>query len=257
MTYYFPDLIIIVLLLLILALIFVVLHKVRRIHIAAFDTQTEIKKLAGEPMLNLYRQIQMYDALEQELDLPTPLPPLRGWAASPDFLYIVWRAIRRAAPQIVVECSSGASTVVIARALQAQGVGHLYSLENDPSYGAQTRQRLEDNGLQDWATVINAPLMECSLSGEDWPWYDITGLSLDTIDFLVIDGPPMPMHKCIRYPAGPLLFPKLSPGASVYLDDASRDDETEIVARWMSEFPDLVREAHEAEKGCVSLHKPD
>ena len=73
---------------------------------------------------------------------------------------------------------------------------------------------------------------------------------------LVIDGPPMPVGPLVRYPAGPILFPKLAPGAAVFLDDAPRDDEKRIIERWMQEFPGLQREDHPCEKGCVSLTWP-
>ena len=70
---------------------------------------------------------------------------------------------------------------------------------------------------------------------------------------LVIDGPPMPVGPLVRYPVGPILFPKLAPGAVVFLDDAARDDEKRIIERWQREFPDLERQDHDCEKGCVSL----
>ena len=54
---------------------------------------------------------------------------------------------------------------------------------------------------------------------------------------LVIDGPPQAAGTQARYPAGPLLFPRLAPGAAVYLDDAARSDEQAILRRWRSEFP--------------------
>ena len=70
---------------------------------------------------------------------------------------------------------------------------------------------------------------------------------------LVSDGPPMPVGPLVRYPAGPIWLPKLAPGATVFLDDAARDDETRIIERWMREFPGLQRQDHPCEKGCVSL----
>ncbi len=70
---------------------------------------------------------------------------------------------------------------------------------------------------------------------------------------LVIDGQPMPVGRLARNPAGPILFPKLASGAAVFLDDAARDDEKRIIERWQREFPDLERQDHDCEKGCVSL----
>ncbi len=58
--------------------------------------------------------------------------------------------------------------------------------------------------------------------------------------------------RCLA-PVGPVLFPKLAPGAAVFLDDAARDDEKRIIERWEREFPDLERQDHGCEKGCISL----
>ncbi len=66
---------------------------------------------------------------------------------------------------------------------------------------------------------------------------------------LVIDGPPEAVGPLARYPAGPSLFPSLSVGATVFLDDAARDDEKRIIERWQREFPDLERQDHDCEKG--------
>jgi hypothetical protein len=41
----------------------------------------------------------------------------------------------------------------------------------------------------------------------------------------------------------------------VFVDDANRADETEMVRRWMMEFPELLQESHQAEKGLVVLSK--
>ena len=70
---------------------------------------------------------------------------------------------------------------------------------------------------------------------------------------LVIDGPPMPVGPLVRYPAGPIFFPKLAPGATVFLDDAARDDEKRIIERWQREFPDFEIRNYPCEKGCVSF----
>lgn len=43
---------------------------------------------------------------------------------------------------------------------------------------------------------------------------------------------------------------------NVYLDDADRPDETEIVKRWLREFPDSSLETVDTEKGTAILrHK--
>lgn len=229
------------------------LHKLRRAHLLLF----ELRDQSRQDNAGLFRQLEALQGLYAELDLKTSLPPTRGWAASPDFLLELARHARTARPLSVVECSSGASTLVLARCMQLNGAGRVLSLEHDPHYAAQTRAQLRHHGLQDWAEVLEAPLQEHTLGGDAWSWYGTDDLPDGlSIDLLVIDGPPQATGSMARYPAGPLLFPRLSAGASVFLDDAARSDETAVVQRWQREYPALVHATRTCEKGCAVLTKP-
>lgn len=226
------------------------LHKVRLIHLLAH----QLRDQADSAPATLFHQLEALDGLQRELRLDKSLPRTRGWAGSPDFLLELARHARSARPQVVVECSSGASTVVLARCMQLQGAGQVYSLEHDAAYAAQTRAELARHGLADWAQVIAAPLRAHPLQGETWPWYATGRLPAGLpIDMLVIDGPPQASGRQARYPAGPLLFPLLAPGATVYLDDAARSDEQAILRRWRGEFPLLRQSLLACEKGCARL----
>ena len=202
-----------------------------------------------------FRQAELLRTLDMELGLARPLPATRGWAASPDFLLILAGQIRQRRPGTVVECSSGVSTIVAARTLQQLGSGHVYSLEQAPEHAAKTRARLAEHGLDAWATVLDAPLIEHTLEGAAYRWYDMRTMPPASIELLVIDGPPKSTNPQARYPAGPLLFPRLAPAAIVLLDDADRRDEQAAVARWLEQFPALVYNALECEKGCVLLEQ--
>ena len=230
-------------------LLLYVLHKVRRVHLMTYRLSDEIKAQSD----TVYRQLEALHALYAELDVKRALPPTRGWSASPDFLLLIARHARDARPRSVVECGSGTSTVVLARCMQINGSGHVYSLEHQLEFVDATGAELERHDLSDWATVIHAPLRPHDLNGETWSWYSHETLPELKIDMLVIDGPPMPVGPLVRYPVGPILFPKLAPGAAVFLDDAARDDEKRIIERWQREFPDLDRQDHGCEKGCVEL----
>jgi len=107
--------------------------------------------------------------------------------------------------------------------------------------------------LSDWATVIDAPLVEHRIGAETWKWYSLDGFPHVGIDMLVVDGPPEPFGKMIRYPAGPMLFPKLMPRGAILIDDAARTSEMEIVERWRWENPRLVVKTYDCEKGCLGL----
>lgn len=231
-------------------LLLYLLHKLRRVHLLLHDVRDHVR--GGDD--RLFRQLEALLGLHAELQLEHSLPPTRGWAGSPDFLLEVARQVHTARPQVTVECSSGVSTVVIARSLQRNGCGKLYSLEHDAEYACRTRAQLLRHGLQHWATVLDAPLVAHPLGDAAWPWYDLNGLPDDiAIDLLVIDGPPQATHALARYPAGPLLFPRLAPGALVFLDDASRPGEQAALRRWRTEFAALAQSSRPCEKGCAVL----
>jgi len=237
----------------ILAVNLVVLHKARRIHLKTFEIMDAIRELSGKHLHDQFRQIQALLALEKELDLGAHLPPLRGWAASPDFLLVLTNHVKQRRPETIVECGSGASTVVLAKCLQRLGKGHVYSLEHDPVYAEKTRRSLAEAGLSDWATIIDAPLVEHRIGSETWQWYSLDGFPDVAIDMLVIDGPPWFVSPLARYPAGPKLFPKLTREGAVLLDDAARDDESRIIERWRIEWPRFAFVDYDTEKGTALL----
>jgi hypothetical protein len=71
------------------------------------------------------------------------------------------------------------------------------------------------------------------------PWYGTGAVALlpGTIELLLVDGPPGygegMSHS--RYPAMPALESRLAANAVVILDDADREAEREIAARWSEE----------------------
>lgn len=228
-----------------------VAYKVRQVHVTLYGTDLEVRKLS----FGVTQNLQLIDLLSHELALGRPLPTLRGWAASPDVLLLLARRVRASVPTTIVECGSGVSTIVQAQAARLNGHGHVHSIDHDAAFAEATRQALADYGLSAWATVTHVPLAEVVIGGERWEWYDPRLLpEVDAIDLLFVDGPPADTPKPLaRYPAGPLLFPRLAPGAAVLVDDADRPGEIEMLRRWSREFPDLEQRRRYCEKGCIEL----
>jgi predicted O-methyltransferase YrrM len=195
--------------------------------------------------------------LYRKLDLqPGSLPPTRGWAASPDFLCIVADVILARKPQVIVECGSGVSTLVVARCLQKQGGGSVISLDHESQFAERTQESLAELGLQDYAEVHHAPLTTLNIGGEARRWYDVTSADLpERIDLVIVDGPPKSIGPLARYPVGPLLIPRLADNGVMLFDDTRRAEEQKIVERLVAECPGLDRIDHPAEKGCVELIK--
>ena len=195
-----------------------------------------------------------YSEIQTKLSLSQPLPYTPDWSAAADFIELIVEHTLRAKSEVIVECSSGLTTLVLARCCQLNQKGKVISLENGEEYAEKTRQQLEEFGLKDYAQVIHSPLEKVSLAGNDYGWYSLESLPEVSIDMLVIDGPPGFIQKNSRYPALPLLFEKLSKQSKVFLDDAARNDEKELVALWQAEFSGVDHQYLEFERGCSVLN---
>src|SRR5262249_4227253 len=141
-----------------------VVIKVRRINSLLYVVREETRL----DIENLFKQLSILDGLYLDLGLLKSLPPTRGFAAAPDFLREIVNHTLNTRPRLVVECSSGISTLLLARCMQIIGVGHVYSLEHLPEYAKATRANLATHGLADWATVLDAPLRPHVLDGKEW-----------------------------------------------------------------------------------------
>lgn len=208
-----------------------------------------------EQQLQNYRQIEALFSLFFTVKPAVPLPEMRAWAGSPDLLKKIAEVVLLDRPALVVEASSGVSTLVIAYCLKQLGRGKVVSLEHDAKYAAASERLVAFHGLQDIATIVHAPLKEVVIADKTWLWYDSDRLRIDApIDLLVVDGPPDSIQPLARYPAVPLLNHQFRKGSKVILDDSNRRDETEIVARWVREFG-LTAESFPMEKGACILSK--
>lgn len=237
-----------------LALVWVLYQKLSK---GVQDSRHEQRRQAD----NVIRQVEALMAVHAVLEPRAAPPRSRGWAASPDFLHVLLLTAQARRAACIVECSSGYSTLVMAACARKAGTGHVYSLEHDTHYAALTRQALELHELSAWATVIDAPLRDLALPGWKGVWYDTDALHRAlpqdaAIDLLAIDGPPNPLGPAARYPAVPQLLARMAPDCRIVLDDADREAEQTMLARWRAEFPDLVQiDTPECEKGCVTLQK--
>lgn len=232
-------------------------HKVRQIHLQQFRLQENLSTSRAVDFVNLFRQIEAARCLRDRIGFSGPLTA-GGWAASADFLLLLAEHALAKKPEKILECGSGLSTVILAKCVQLNGRGHIYSLDHDERYAEQTRQQLQKYGLETCATVVHAPLVDQIVNDLQCKWYDLDALRRGpkVYDLIVIDGPPMPFGKMIRLPAGPVLLPFLAEGGAAFLDDAARDDERAIVERWRADFPELSYSAPETEKGCAVFYRP-
>lgn len=203
-----------------------------------------------------YRALEAYFSLFSSLRIEHPLPPMRLWRIAPDFAVTLLALIRAHKPALIVEIGSGVSTVIASYALKEQGHGRVISFEHEAAFARVTAEDVAAHGLTAWAEVRHAPLRNLTHKNEDWRWYDLTAFEdLNGIDLLTVDGPPEGTGWLARYPALALLHDRLNPGALVLVDDYLRDDEHEMVERWLNEFDCELVLAEANEKGVAVLRK--
>jgi predicted O-methyltransferase YrrM len=172
-----------------------------------------------------------------------PLPMGGGWALTGDSAALLAREVLARKPEAILELGSGVSTLILGQILKRSGRGRLLSVDHDPEWANQTRRFVEVLGLGDVVTVVDAPLKDITTGNqESAKWYDIPEDSLDSfggIDLLLVDGPPQARDnpQAARYPALPMLRRRLSPHALIFVDDANRKTESEMVQRWQTEDP--------------------
>ena len=178
------------------------------------------------------------NALLDRLGLPRDaLPNLGSWKADTGLLALVADHIIEHRPKLVVEFGTGASTLIVARALQMAGggspCGHFVSFDQHPAFARANREWLAQYGLE--ADLRAVPLRP----SQGWPglWYD-QGPLPDGIDFMLIDGPPWTIHPFTRGAAS-TLFGQIARGGTVMLDDAARPGERIVARRWRREWPDF------------------
>lgn len=178
-------------------------------------------------------------ALVQVRPLVDQLPVgFTRWSADPILVHNAVRLLVETRPGLVLECGSGSSTVIMARCLRVLGRGRVISVDHDPAYADRTRELLRLHGVDDLAIVVTAPLVLREAGGQTLRWYgaEYEPLLTDSIDVLLVDGPPGSSGPRARYPAIPILSPHLAPHCSILLDDGNRSDERAIARAWASEL---------------------
>ncbi len=201
----------------------------------------------------LFARLEAYTSLRERLGLRQGLPYTKDWSAAPDFLQTIVEHALEAKPALILECSSGLTTLMLARCCELNGGGKVLSLENGAEFADKTRGNLERYGLQGHADVIHAPLQHMLFDDREFSWYARDELPPGPIDMLVIDGPPGFIQPQARFPALPLLYERLADGCVIFLDDAARPDEREIVKHWLAAYPKLQHDYLDTERGCSVL----
>ncbi|MGE0635719.1 MAG: hypothetical protein AB7P01_04705 [Bacteroidia bacterium] len=146
--------------------------------------------------------------------------------------------------QNVLEFGSGLSTILMARLIKKNNLScKIYSVEHDKNWFDLLNTILKKENTIENVVSIYAPLTPSEKSKNNLEWYNeeaiLNSLPENSLfDLVIIDGPPAhERSKSVsRYPALPFLNNKLNKSYSLYMDDASRKGEREVINYWKEEF---------------------
>lgn len=208
-------------------------------------TKTDVKGLGrrvDRAGLDVVRQVESLLQLLARVDTSTRrFPASGGFAMNPDSLLLLSDLVRQRKPKKILEIGSGTSTVWMAT-FAASVNAQLISVDHLEEYRETTHQSLRDLGLEAQVDLRLAELMEIEIGGETAKWYDADQFAdLYDIDMVIVDGPPESTGLNPRFPAFPLLRDKLSSGALIVVDDLHREQETQMVEKWLEQCEDLSR----------------
>jgi len=216
-----------------------------------------IYRLQAAEREHLQYKTQILNEIYKLLPVRAPLPPMTGWAATPELSAFLLKTIQKYRPATIVEIGSGITTLISGYSLEKFNIdGKIISFDHDPLFASKTVDEIKLHGLSDKAEIRVAPLEKVTIENEEWLWYSTDKIKFDqSIDLVVVDGPPVKTQKNARYPAMPLLYKYLSENAVVIMHDTNRSEESAIIKVWEEKFEDFSVEKFHTEKGITLLKR--
>jgi len=211
------------------------------------DPNLLLKKISGLERINHFNSCKSEDnyalSLLQPLINDYPYLPFTGSSLRPFCLAHMINDIVVNNRKKIIEFGSGISTIMIGRLIKKNNLNAtLLSIEHDEKWINTLTQILKNEQIDDIIEVKHSSLKPCKLALEDNEWYDLKTLKDYTkakkFDMVIIDGPPAweAGKSTARYPAVDFISNKLSKNFSIYLDDAIRAGEQEIIKRWEADY---------------------
>ncbi|MDR3570639.1 MAG: class I SAM-dependent methyltransferase [Candidatus Pacebacteria bacterium] len=171
-------------------------------------------------------------------------------------MIVILRDLQSRQRSKVIEFGGGESTLAIAALLKTSASGGtIETIEHDSAFAEELRGRLARAALSDIAAVNTAPLRHypAQLGFQEFRSYDLAGVDL-SFDVAFVDGPIVdqfgaatrlvPLRWCME---------RMKPGRAIYLDDAARQPERDIVSALKPSAAHLRFDLLQAEKGLLKI----
>lgn len=141
----------------------------------------------------------------------------------------------------ILEFGSGLSTIFLAQIIRKYNLNaKITTIESEEDWISRLKLIAFKLGLDNFIKIVQAPLIKYD---DGAPWYDVGILKSELknnqlFDMIIIDGPPAfnPDIERSRYPAIPFIINYLSNNCFVFLDDANRKGEQDVIEFWRKQF---------------------
>jgi len=198
----------------------------------------------------LPQETRDYQQLTRAVGIDTVATPVTGgWAATPGLLVALCGEILDSGRvSNILDLGSGLTSLWAALSLKELGRGRCISVDHIPYFADHTAALVSKAGASDYVDIHCAKLKPWSanvvpdgLKPAQLPteYYDLSGISLGTLDIVVVDGPPGAPGVLTRYPALPAVADHLADGALILVDDTIRAEERFMIEKWKEAVRDV------------------
>lgn len=208
-----------------------------------------------EDLDNLYNQVAGLSQIAAAMRGDPIINAFRGWTLSSDAIAWILLDLQERQSPTIMEFGGGQSTVILASVMKRRGGGRLVTVEHDSAYAAELRQQLAACGLEENVEMHLLPLESRQISDQSPPCltYPVEQLPDIAVDLALVDGPPLLSGNHTRFFPIRWTLQHLRPGGAIYLDDANRPAEQEVLALVQQHFPELSCVRLTTQKGLALL----
>jgi hypothetical protein len=167
--------------------------------------------------------------------------PVTSWSIAPTSIALILNEILICKKENIIEFGAGLSTVYTCLLIAKYKLKvNFISVDDNLDWINNQKLILKDLNCEDLVTFVHAPVTTITDTQikykEQEKWYDTEILAplLNKYkwDMVVVDGPQGSLTPFSRYSAIPILKEYLHEDVVVFLDDAKRPDESEIIEQW-------------------------
>lgn len=212
------------------------------------------RRITQESNIN-YNRIDALLSILNTIETSHSLPIMRSWTISSEYgLDLINTYIDHDGTSI--DIGSGISSLLLGYVKKEKGgKRRVISIEHSEEYFEASKVELEKHGLIDHVEIYYCPLIDYTLEGKTWKWYDISKIdNISNVSLISVDGPPGSTQDLTRYPALPILKDFITENTIVFLDDAYRKEEKEIAEQWEKEL-ELSKTLIDSQHGHYKLQK--